>query len=108
MKKQILAAVLSTLTLALWADEQKIIFSFDGETGNKPSQFVKERRWKIGGDDAAGTIEIVRANDHANGGKALKLTKKNGLYCNNIGWDILYFIFVCAKNIFSGFRQSNV
>ncbi len=79
MKKQILAAVLSTLTLALWADEQKIIFSFDGETGNKPSQFVKERRWEIGGDDAAGTIEIVRANDHANGGKALKLTKKNGL-----------------------------
>lgn len=79
MKKLIPAALFMVLALTLCAENRKIIFSFDGETGTKPSQFVKERRWLIGGDDDAGTIEIVKAHDRANGGKALKLTKRNGL-----------------------------
>ena len=79
MKSSMLTVLFAVLILSAGADEERILFSFDGETGPKPSQFVKERRWRIGGDDDAGTIEIVKAEDHANGGKALKLTKKNGL-----------------------------
>ena len=54
MTKLIPAALFMVLALTLCAENRKIIFSFDGETGTKPSQFVKERRWLIGGDDDAG------------------------------------------------------
>ena len=67
------------LLLTLTADAQKILFSFDKETGTEPSEFLREGRWIDGGGDAAGTMEIVKAADHAYGGKALKITRKSGL-----------------------------
>lgn len=80
MQKQTLTFFLSfTLLIPFCANGQKIFFSFDKETGEKPSQFTKEQRWRLGGDDSAGTVTIVKAHDHANGGKALKITKKSGL-----------------------------
>ena len=79
MKKTILTGLITTLLLTLSADEQKIIFSFDRETGRTPSGFVREGRWRRGGGDAAGLLEIVKAHNHANGGQALKITKKSGL-----------------------------
>lgn len=80
MQKRTLTFIFSfSLLLPFCADGQKIFFSFDGETGEKPSQFRKERRWSIGGDDTAGTVQIIKALDHANGGKALKITRKSGL-----------------------------
>ena len=78
MQKRTLTFIFSfSLLLPFCADGQKIFFSFDGETGEKPSQFRKERRWSIGGDDTAGTVQIIKALDHANGGKALKITRKS-------------------------------
>lgn len=80
MKKTIWMGIFfGGLLLTLPANAQKILFSFDKETGTEPTEFLREGRWVNGGGDAAGTMEIVKAHDHANGGKALKITRKNGL-----------------------------